>query len=259
MNESKSHKNYSIDSIHRAMELLRAFSMENRELTLTELHLLTGIGKSSLQRLLYTLTKEGLLHKDEESKKYQLGLEFIFLAELVKKGSALVTKARPVMEKLNQETTESISLSIIDKYERKCIYHIESHHELTTLTFVGQTSPLYAGASAKALLAHLPNEEVEMYLKEVSLKPFTNETIDKKENLINELTKIRELGYAMSNGERVKGAASISTPVFDPNNQVIASLTVIIPSARLEEYDIEKLKSTLIDGAKKITNNLRTV
>lgn len=90
MNEENFKKNYSMQTIHRAVRILRAFSRDNKRLTLTELHLITDIGKSSLQRLLSTLTMEGLLQKNEQDKRYQLGLDFIFFADLVEDRKSVV-------------------------------------------------------------------------------------------------------------------------------------------------------------------------
>lgn len=257
MNKENFEKNYSMQTVHRAVQILRAFSRDNKRITLTELHLITGIGKSSIQRLLSTLTMEGLLQKSEQDKRYQLGLDFIFLAELVEKNSNLLSIAQPVMERVNLDTTESISLSVIEKSQRKCIHNIESKHELTALTFVGQQSPLYAGASAKMLLACFTPEELEKYLSEVILEMITEKTITTKEGLKEDLEKTKKNGYAISYGERVKGAVSISTPIFDPFSRIFAALTTIIPSVRIDEHNIEQLKTKMIAGAAEITEKLR--
>lgn len=250
-------RNYSMQSIQRAVKILRAFSIDNPRLTLTELNKITGIGKSSLQRILTTLTMEGLLQKDEQDKRYQLSLDFIFFAELVEKNSSLITIAKPIMEEINQQTTESVSLSVIDNNMRKCVYNIESMHELTTLTYAGQTSPLYAGASAKVLLAYYPKEKLENYLQSITLEKITETTIVDKDKLLQELQNIREKGYAFSNGERVKGAVSVSAPIFDPFSRIFASLTIIIPSARKDENDLDNVIRYIVSGAAQITEKLK--
>lgn len=245
-----------MQTVHRAVKILRAFSRNNTRLTLTELNKITDIGKSSLQRLLSTLTMEGLLQRNEQDKRYQLGLEFIFLAELVERDSSLLSLAHPVMERLSKETNESISLSVIENNERKCIHHIESKHELTTLTYVGQTSPLYAGASAKILLAHFSEEDMDNYLNDTKLDAITEKTVTSKVELLKQLESIRIKGYANSNGERIKGAVSISAPIFDPYSNILSALTVMIPSVRMDENDIDDLIVKMKQGAAEITEKL---
>lgn len=250
-------KNYSIQSIHRAAQILRAFSRERKQISLTEMHKITGIGKSNLQRILSTLVYEGFLQKNEETKRYQLGLELLFLGELVEKNSSLLTIAVPVMKKLNDKTKEVISLNIIENNERKCIYSLNSHYELTTLIFSGQTSPLYAGASAKVLLAYLPPRAQEEYLQTTTFEKITENTIVSMEELRKELEKIRRQGYAVSHGERVRGAVSLSAPVFNPFGEIFASVTITIPSVRLEDYDTGLLVEQLLEGTREITDKLR--
>lgn len=257
MEEETFKKNYSMQTVHRSVQILRAFSRNNRRLTLTELNKVTGIGKSSLQRLLSTLTMEGLLQKNEQDKRYQLGLDFIFFAELVEKNTSLLSIAQPVMERINQEITESVSLSVIERNQRKCIHQIEGKHELTTLTYVGQTSPLYAGASAKILLANFTDQNLKDYMDTVKLEMFTENTVTSKDFLFNDLETIKKNGYALSKGERVKGAMSVSAPIFDPFSKIFASITTIIPFARMDEYNIEDLIEIMVDGAKQITVKLR--
>jgi len=257
MNNQNSEKNYSMQTVHRAIQILRSFTRDNKQLTLTEIHHLTGISKSSLQRLLWTLTMEGLLQKNEHNKRYQLGLDFIFFAELVEKNSSLLSIAQPVIEKIFTETTESISLSVIENNQRKCIHNIESKHELSALTFVGQESPLYAGASAKILLAYFKQKELEKYLNDFPLEMITEGTIASKQALIEELERTKKNGYAISYGERVKGAFSISTPIFDPFTKIFAALTIIIPLVRKDDYDVDLLINKMIEGAREITMKLR--
>ena len=100
MDETNFKKNYSMQTLHRSIQILRSFSIENKMLTLTDLHNITGLSKSSLQRILSTLVFEGLLHKNEETKKYQLGLELFFLGNLVEKNSSLLSIAQPIMEEI---------------------------------------------------------------------------------------------------------------------------------------------------------------
>lgn len=256
MKENRDHKNYLVQTVQRAIQVLRAFSKENSSLSLTEINKITGIGVPSLQRLLYTLVHEGLLIRNEDDKKYELGLEFVVFAEIVRETSNLLLAAEPVMKKLNEKTTESVTLNIIENNKRKCISSFDSKHELTTLSYVGHQSPLYAGASAKVLLAHFPEEELEEYLNNVHIEKLTDSTITDLDQLREELRKIREQGYAFSYGERVKGAVSISAPIFDSFSNVIASLSITIPSVRFGDYDREELIKETITMANEITEKL---
>lgn len=257
MGEGTFTKNYSLQTVHRAIQILKVFSRERKYLSLTDIHKLTGLSVSTLQRLTSTLVYEGFLHRDEQTKQYQLGLGLLFLGELVEKNTGLLSIAQPVLEKLNRVTTESVSLNIIENNERRCIYNLPSQHKLSANTYVGDTSPLYAGASAKVLLAHWSDAEIAHYLREVQFEAITEKTITSKEQLVQNLQQIKEQGYAVSYGERVKGAVSISAPISNEYSEVLASVTIIIPSARIEEYVIEELIQEVIKGTTEIMEQLK--
>lgn len=257
MNEETFKKNYSMQTVHRAVQILKSFTNDRNRLSLTDLNKITGINTSSLQRLLSTLEYEGFLQRDRETKLYQLGLGLLFLGELVEKNSTLLSVTRPIMEKLNHETTETISLNVIEGQERKCLYNLKSRHELTASTYVGNTAPLYAGASAKVLLANFSQADLESYINRIQFEKITDKTIMTKEELIEDLKNIKKLGYAISFGERVKGATSISAPIFNPFSEVLAAITVTIPDARINDYSMESLTNDLLESALEITNKLR--
>ncbi|MEZ0481369.1 IclR family transcriptional regulator [Planococcus sp. SSTMD024] len=244
--------NYSMSSIHRVIQVLRAFKVDQPHMSLTELSRSTGISVSSLQRIVNTLVYEGFLTKNEKTKQYSLGLELMFLGQMVQKSDALLSKAIPIMERLNEDTKENISLNIIEGNQRRCIYNLPSRHELSALTFVGHTSPLYAGASAKVLLAYCEPEFIESYLNSIELSGITDLTVNSKEELRKQLAEIRNQGYSITYGERVKGAVSISVPILAKEDFLLGTLSVTFPYIRQEEYDFEGLTETLKKAAQEI-------
>lgn len=254
MKQETFEKNYTMSSLHKAIKVLKAFTKEEPNLSLTELSKKTGIGISSLQRFVSTFVYEGFLHKDELTKRYQLGHSLLYLGNLVKQESSLIIVAEPLLKKLNEEMGESVSMSIIDGWERRCILNYDSTYPLSTKMFVGDTSPLYAGASSKSLLAFMPH--LEEYLENIVLEPITDQTILSKDSLIKELQQIRALRYAKSNGERVRGACSVTAPILNAAHQIIASVTIVIPEVRYADYDEQQLINRITRTASEIEKQL---
>ena len=256
MNKENNSNNYTMQSVQKAIKVLNAFSKEEPQLSLTELHKKTGIAISSLQRFVTTLVCEGFLHKDERTKQYQLGMSLLFLGRLVEEESSLLTITKPILRKLNESTGESVSLNVIDGRERRCILNFESTFTLSTKTYVGDSSPLFAGASSKSLLAFLSKDELEEYIGEVDLIPITENTINSKGQLRESLIEIRQQGYAISNSERVKGAFSVSAPIRLADGRPVASITIVIPVVRIEDYDKSKLIESVLAATKAIEAQL---
>lgn len=255
MEQTKFEKMYFMQTVQKTVVILRAFTKEEPKLSLTDLHKKTGIGLSSLQRFVATLVYEGFLIRDEKTKYYQLGLSLIHLGKLVEQESSIITVAQPILQELNKQLNESVAMTIIDGDKRRCIMNYESTHSLTARNNVGDTSPLYAGASAKAMLAFLPQDEIDDYLESVKIERITNNTVADKEALLQELATIRQRQYALSKSERIIGACSISAPIMS-SARPIASISIIIPEARFDDTQISELSTLILEAKGKIERQL---
>ncbi|MFB5284717.1 IclR family transcriptional regulator [Peribacillus sp. Hz7] len=256
MDQETFNKNYTMQSLHKAIKVLKAFTREEPRLSLTELNKKTGISISSLQRFVSTLVYEGFLHKDERTKQYQLGLSLMYLGRLVEEESSIVTAAESILKTLNEEIGESVSLSVVDGDERRCIYNLASKYPLAAKAYVGDTAPLYAGASAKVLLAFLPKEQFERYMASVVFNPITENTLLSKEALEDSLEVIKQQGFAISYSERVKGAHSVAAPILTPAGHAIASVTIVIPDVRYKDFEEQHLISLVTNAARTIEEQL---
>lgn len=245
-----------MQTIDRAMAILKSFSTKEPELSLADLHHKLGLSKSSLQRVLNSLVIQGLVEKDNTKKTYQLGLEVYFLGQLVERNSQLLSKAIRHMINLRDLLGEAIGLNIIYKEQRKCIGYVPGKYELATLTYIGQTSPLYAGSSAKLLMAFLPIEEQEKLLQKIEFKKMAENTILNKEELLKELQNVRNNGYAISRSERVKGAFSLCAPIKNRFGEVIAGVTLLIPTARVDENKMDYYIQQTLKTASAISEDL---
>ncbi|PYF08453.1 IclR family transcriptional regulator [Ureibacillus chungkukjangi] len=255
MDQTTFEKNYLMNTVQKTVLILRAFTREEPKLTLTDLNKMTGIGISSLQRFVATLVHEGFLIKDERTKQYQLGLSLFYLGKLVEQESTILAVAEPILKALSEKIGESVSMSIFDGDQRRCILNYESVHSLTARNQVGDTSPLYAGASAKALLAYLPQAEIEEYLDRVKRVPITKSTVVDREKLLAELEQIRLQGYVTTKSERIIGACSISTPIISLGRP-IASIAIIIPDVRFKDEQTEMYAEYILEAKREIERQL---
>ena len=240
-------KKNTLQTLENSIKVLKLFSPTKSEFTLTEFHKELNLSMPSLQRILKTLVQEGMLEKDSETKDYRLGLELYFLGRLVENKSRLITISQKYMKELNQKTEEAITLNIINQNKRQCIEYISAKHELTTVASISNESPLYAGASAKVLLAFMQEDEREDYLNNIEFKKITKHTIINKDDLLKELKEIRKNEYSITESERVFGVFAISTPIINRFDEIIASITITIPSVRVNK----SIKEFYIDLASK--------
>lgn len=230
--------------IHKCLDLLLLFLERGGRLGVTEVVKITGIPKSNVSRMLMALADKGFLRK-EESGKYSLTYIYHSFSALVSEQSTLVQRARPMMQRLADQFKETIHLNVIDNYERVCVSAIEPPQQLKAVVPIGQRSPLYAGASSKALLA-FSDEDVLARVLSKEMAAFTKNTITDANELIAEIEKIRRIGYATSQGERIRGLTSFAIPVQSRYRKLVGSLAVSVPMARyfrtMEKEIVVRLK-----------------
>ncbi len=119
---------------------------------------------------------------------------------------------------------------------------------------VGNRSPLYAGASSKCLLAFSPQDFIEDYLKGAELIPLTANTIADINRLGSEIAVTKKQGYAISLGERTSGLGSLSAPILNHRDMIVAALSLAIPEIRFRDpVHRDVCLQALLRTAKKIS------
>jgi DNA-binding IclR family transcriptional regulator len=252
----KNESDYYIESIKRAIQILNSFTLEEKELGVTELSHRLKLHKSTIHRILVTLASEGIMVKNPDNQKYSLGMSLFRWGSIVQQQMEFRKYALPIMENLAKKTKECIYLNVILGRRRISVERVESSHEVRRIIRLGESLPLYTGGSGKVILANLPDEEIKKFLKEEQLIPYTKNTITDPEKLLENLKGIREKGYAIAVGERVMGATTIGAPIFDYANKVVASLTISGPTERFTEKKIPLFISLVKEAAEKISVSL---
>lgn len=253
---SKKRSDYYIQSIKRAIQILNSFTPQEKELSITELSKRLNLHKSTIHRILVTLEDESLVVKNQITQKYHLGIKLFELGHLVQDQMEIRAYALPIIKELAQKTEESVDLNILSDGKRVSIEKIESPHDVRRIIQLGKSLPLHCGGSGKALLAFLPDEEIDKIIQKEKFIPFGPNTITDPTKLKEHLKEIRKNGYAISFEERILGSASVAAPVLDYKGKVVASLSISGPTTRFTKKKIPVLISLVKEAAQKISASL---
>ncbi|MCY3823236.1 MAG: IclR family transcriptional regulator [Nitrospinae bacterium] len=248
----------SLKTIDKAIDLLWAIAQGSGSSSVEELSSEIRLPKSTTYRFLKTLQTRGFVDASAEYGKYRLGPSLSLLSKNGSQNGQLGTLcelALPVMRRLTSETGETTFLCIKSGRETICIECIESRQSMITRFFVGEVRPLHVGAASKALLAFLPDRDIETIVQQ-KLSRVTTSTITDPVKLRNELKEIREKGHAYSDQEFIVGARAISAPVFDEPGAVAASLTLSAPVHRIENSNREILAARVVGAAREVSASL---
>jgi DNA-binding IclR family transcriptional regulator len=239
-----------LNSIEKALEIMLKFQEIKPSWGIRELSAALNFSPATVQRILQILKSYEFVRQDPKTRQYFIGNIFYKFMDNLNSANNLARIGRRFMEQVADATLETVHLNIIEKNVRICIDTIESSKVLKAGMPIGNTSPLYAGASAKCLLAFSSEEFKKNYFNATSFEPITDHTITHPERLVEELAKTKEQGYAESLGERTPGLVSLSAPVFGYKGQILASLSLAIPEIRFVQKDhLSHCRETLISAA----------
>lgn len=223
---SEPEKNENVRAVGRAFEILLAFTPQDFELSAGELLKRTDLSRPTLYRLIYTLQELGFLVSVGEPQRFRLGPSVARLAHIWAASLDLATLADPVLRRIWQATSETVSLYLPRGALRLCAAEIPSPHPLSFRRGVGYTESIVRGATGRAILAYTETtpQELGTYIQGsgVQLK-----------DLEAELAQTRKRGYASSRSELIDGAVAVAVPFFDRSGQVAGSLGLYGPEVRL--------------------------
>lgn len=222
----------SVKTIDRLVHVLDCFSQDRPAWTLAELSGELRLPKSTLHRFLVGLETHGILRRDESDKRWRLGYHLFIWGSVAAQSTTLRDLARPTMCRLVRESGETALLTVYQDREVVCIDKCETSHPVRLALEVGSRRWPHAGASSKALMAYLPEEEIEAILREKGLPKICKNTITEAEALRADLAKIRAQGYAVSLEETDYGAWGVATPIRNWLGQVVGAIGLAGPTMR---------------------------
>src|SRR6266545_4248287 len=164
---------YNVQSLERAAALLNCFSASEPELTIGELARRSHLPRSTVHRLVVNLVRLGFLARDQQSDRYRLGLLLAELGTIALSRMGLREKARPIMDRLADETGEVVCLAVLEQNRSVYVEVVEGHHGLRLRATVGSVAPLHASATGTVLLAYMPEAEVRGIAAETGLPKLT--------------------------------------------------------------------------------------
>ncbi|MFC5447553.1 IclR family transcriptional regulator [Paenibacillus aestuarii] len=241
-------------TVIKSMDLLNLF-LTHHKLSMNDMVQLSGMPKTSVHRMIGSLSDMGFLHKNKDGY-YSLGLLFLQFGNLVAERLDIRHIALAIMEKLRDDIGFAVHLVLRDGEASIYIEKLDTHHPVRLFTKIGKKAPLYAGASSRTILAFMPDSETEAYLAEVELEPIGSGTILGKDELRALLAQTRQTGYSFSRSELEDYTAELSAPIFDHSGQIIAALSIAGLEVQFGEEHIPDLIQKVRSAAAEISLKL---
>lgn len=205
------------------------------------------MGVSAVHNHLSTLREHGYVVR--EGDEYRLGLKLLELGGYTRNQIDLYKVAEPEIERLAEETGELVNLMTEDKGMGVYLKRSKGSDAVDLDTYAGMRVHLHTTALGKSILAYTPDERIEDVVEHHGLPQLTERTITDHDQLMEELDRVRELGYAQDDGERLQGLRCVSAPIRDDDNGAIGAISISAPANRVKNHQFEEEFPELLQGA----------
>lgn len=248
-------ENSHIQSIQRAVAVLRLFTEREPELGVMEISRRLELHKSTVSRILTTLQFEGLVSQNPETDKYRLGVGLVSLAGVALGRVSVRGAAMPHIERLAEETQETVSVITRDGRECVNVGFMPSPQPLRHVSWIGRRTPLHCTASGKLFLAFMPEDEQEGYLNQ-PLERFTVQTLTTADTLRHQLMALKTKPYCVSADEFREGFTEVAAPLRDHTSHMIGAIVIQGPTFRIGKRPMESIIRPLLEAAQTISAEL---
>ena len=238
----------------RVMQVIAAIASAEDGLSLGQLCEQLGVPKSSLFSLLRTLHSGGYIESD--GGHHRLGEQAYNLAGVISRGRSFPGNLRSTVMQLHNRCGETVMIQVPGESwtEMVCIDVVESNHWLRFKVNVGMRRPLYSTAPGLAMLAFAPREVQQHYVETTQLTRFTPDTVTTRKALLQQLAKARAECVVVSCAS-VEGATGVSAPIFGPDGEVRATVSIAGLSVRIER-NVDKLSGMVRVAAEQMSRVL---
>ena len=243
------HSGEGVRAVERALDILKAFSVNEHELSAAQLLERVPLSRPTLYRLLQTLVQSGFVVSSGEPQRFRLGPAVGQLTHVWSSGLNVSAVGQAIMQRVWAATQETVALFVPQGAMRLCVAELPSPQALSFKRGVGYQERIVLGASGQVILAHANTsiEAIERYAEGLSLDPI---------RLAQELRQIKKRGYATSKNALIEGAVAIAAPFFNSHGQVAGSIAVFGPGARLKDAKVHQFGAVLVKEAAALSQAL---
>lgn len=247
---------YNVSNLERGLDIMELLLAHPDGLGISDISRILGVPKNGVFRIANTLAEREYLIRDENSKQFKLSKRLLSMGYHSANRSGLLENALPIMRSLRDEVLETVVMCVMAENHGVVLEQVPSLHQFRFVVDTGLRFHLHSSAPGKAIMAFLPDHELDLLMDGLELKKFTNTTITSRAGMIEELQRIRETGYALDRSEEIEGVHCVAAPVMDDKSYPIAALNVTGPSYRFHGETLNRAALLVKEAAMAISIKL---
>lgn len=240
-----------VGALSSGLSVMRYLAASSSPVGVTRIARDLDLNSSTCFNLLKTLVHEGLATFDERTKTYSIGIGMVELARGALEQASLVRMLRPHLEALAADHRVTATLWQRSREERVVLVDLaENSAAIRVHMSIGQRLPMYIAALGRCMAAYSDLTKEELRER---ISGFRWESPPSFEEYFAEVQRVRERGYAVDDGNYVKGVTTISVPVVDASDRAVMAISAVGFSAQLDKAAIRQLGEDLHRRSREIS------
>lgn len=261
MNENKARP---VKTTLTSISILQHIKDENGA-TMGELAEKLGLAKSTIHNHLSTLESEQFLVK--EDGEYHIGLRNLEFGEYARNRDSLHRPAKIQVYRLAEATNEEANFTVDQHGYMYTLEYVmgdpnpQNPEAGSQFLKVGSKFQMHNSSPGKAILSEYRDSQINKVIERHGLPATTENTLTEKDDLLEELARVREQGYATDDEELKRGYRSIAAPITAPKGSTIGALSIGGPAYRFEvsEPQINEPASTLLRAVEMVEEEIAEI
>lgn len=244
---------YEVPAILRADLILRTLARQSSPMSSSDLQKACELPRSTLYLLLDSLEQRRWIEKVDDG--YIIGINLYSLGMAYLRQDRLQAVFRMKAQQFVEEHNEVVQLAVLDGSDVVYLGREDAKRPVRLVSDIGSRLPAHACALGKALLAQMKDDEVRDLLPE-KLEPITSRTIASRQQLLNELARVRRDGLGLDLEEVAAGLNCFAAFIGRTHLGQSVAVSTSIPTDRLDATRSQKIQHAIVQLAKDIAQGI---
>jgi DNA-binding IclR family transcriptional regulator len=244
-----------MSALRNAAAVLRCFTPETPELSVTDVVERVGLAKSTASWLLKMMAEEGLLEVAAASRRYRPGPVLIASGQLFRTTSSLVGAVDEFIAAISAEVGHTGYISILEGSDVFAIRMHPGSHALRVVTPIGLRLPAFATAVGRSLLARASDNNVRELFRG-PLPRISDQAPVSLDALLPRLAAVRHAGFAEADDEANRGVGSVAVSIADPAAREAVSACISFSLTLVSADERQVIRDRLVSGASALGRRL---
>ncbi|MES9875469.1 MAG: IclR family transcriptional regulator [Candidatus Sedimenticola sp. PURPLELP] len=248
-----------IQSVERALEILEVLAAAPGEVRLNQIADAMNLNVSTCHHLISTLVDRGYAAQSSQGRTYFLGNKILELSGSRMRQFNLADRVMDDLRGLNELTGETVHLAALQGSELVTLAVLDSRHPVRVVQgTAGKSNAIHATATGKAILAWLPEIEIDRILAMKGQTQFTDKTVTDRDELMAELRLVRRNGISYDDEEYQPGVFCVGAAIRDYSGATIGSFSCSMPTMRATKEHVGAVEEAVRNTARAMSKAMGT-